>query len=117
MTYRDYLRYTRGNNSDTEELVRLIKVNLGGLIMTLAGEGTLDAFETFRAAANNQPDNMAEALEKAAAYVTDGIDVIGEKEPLRMIGIAMAKVMLNNLKLFESISGLTEGGNVGTEGD
>ena len=117
MTYRDYLRYTRGNNPDTDELIRLVRVNLGGLVMTLAAEGTLDAFETFRAAAANQPDNMAEALDKVTAYITDGIDVIGEQGPLEKIGMAMAKVMLNNLKLFESVSGLTEGGDVDGESD
>lgn len=117
MTYHDYLRFTRGNSYDTEKLIRLIKTNLAGLVMELASDSTLDAIETLRAAAKNQPHNMENALDKLAAFVMDDIDIMGEPEPMEKIGFAMARVILNNNKLFESISGLEEGGNVDTEGD
>lgn len=117
MTYRDYFRYTRGNNGDTERMIGSIRENLKGLVKRMASEATLDALETLRAAAINQPENFDEALDSVTRFVMDGFDIMGEQEPENGIGDAAARVILNNLKLFEEISGLTEDEHVGGSGD
>ncbi len=112
MTYHEYLKYKMGSNAQTEELVRLIKVNMADLIQVLANEGTLDAFETLRAAANNQPEEMTEALSRVMAYAIEAVDIFdeGASQPaMEKMGESIAQLMLHNIKLFEEISGLKEG--------